>query len=176
MARTVAGTTGGRTNRKFLIVAVLFGALTAALFYALTARGGDSSSSSSPAAGDQQVVVAKIPINQRTTITPDMVEVKSVPLNTVISGSFASIDDAVGKVTKYPIEANQQLVGSAVIDTANPVTDAGLALVVPDGKRAFSISGEPGADGRRPAAAGRLRGHGLGVLQERHRVAGQRRR
>ncbi len=140
MARTVAGTTGGRTNRKFLIVAVLFGALTAALFYALTARGGGSSSSSTPAAGDQQVVVAKIPINQRTTITPDMIEVKSVPLNTVISGSFASIDDAVGKVTKYPIEANQQLVGSAVIDTANPVTDAGLALVVPDGKRAFSIS------------------------------------
>ena len=35
MARTVAGATPGRTNRKFLIVALLFGAVTAALFYAV---------------------------------------------------------------------------------------------------------------------------------------------
>jgi len=138
MARTVAGTAGGRTNRKFLIVAVLFGALTAVLFYALTSRGG-SSHTSTATAGDQPVVVAKVAIKQRTTITADMLEVKSVPLNTVITGAYTDAGQAVGKVTKFPIDANQQVVGSAVIDTARPVSDSALSLVVPVGRRAMSM-------------------------------------
>lgn len=139
MARTVAGSAPGRTNRKFLVVAVLFGALTAALFYALTARSGGSTGGSSTVAGDVQVVVAKVPIKQRTTITADMLEVKSVPANVLTAGAFSSLADAAGKVTKYPIEANQQVASSAVIDTAKPVADAALSLVVPTGRRAMSI-------------------------------------
>jgi len=140
MARTVAGSAPGRTNRKFLVVAVLFGALTAALFYALTARGGDSTNTGPAAAGDIQVVVAKVPIKQRTTITAEMLEVKSIPANAVTGGAFSAAADAIGKVTKYPIEANQQVASSAVVNTANPVAEAALAPVVPDGRRAFSIS------------------------------------
>ena len=43
-----------------------------------------ASSGGTARAGDQQVVVAQVPIKQRTTITADMLEVKSVPLNAVI--------------------------------------------------------------------------------------------
>lgn len=139
MARTVAGSAPGRTNRKFLVVAVLFGALTAALFYALTARSSSSTGSGSTVAGDVQVVVAKVPIKQRTTITADMLEVKSVPANALTAGAFSSLADAAGKVTKYPIEVNQQVASSAVVDTAKPVADAALSLVVPTGRRAMSI-------------------------------------
>jgi pilus assembly protein CpaB len=138
MARAATGSAGSRTNRKFLIVALLFGVLTAVLFYALTSRGG-SSHSSSPSAGNQEVVVAKAPISQRTTITADMLELKSVPLNTVISGAFTQINDAVGKVTKFPIAANQQVIGNTVIDTAHPTADSTLSLVGPGGRRGFSI-------------------------------------
>jgi pilus assembly protein CpaB len=137
MARTVTAA-GGRTNRKFLIVAVLFGALTAVLFYAMTSNRGGSTSSA-PAVGDQQVVVAKVAIKQRTALTADMLELKSVPLNTVITGSYATVADAVDKVTKFPIEANQQVVASGVVDTAHPLGDAALSEVVPTGRRAMSI-------------------------------------
>jgi len=139
MARTVAGAAPGRTNRKFLVVAVLFGALTAALFYALTARGSNSTGSGPATAGDVQVVVAKVPIKQRTTITAEMLEVKSIPANAVTGGAFTAAADAIGKVTKYPIETNQQVVSSAVVDTARPVADAALSLVIPNGRRAMSI-------------------------------------
>lgn len=139
MARTVAGATPGRTNRKFLIVALLFGAVTAALFYAVTARTGSSTTNAKAVAGDTQVVVAKVPIRQRTTITPDMLEAKSISTSAVIGGAYTNLNDAVGKVTKYPIEANQQVIASAVVDTAKPALDGGLALVVPTGYRAMSI-------------------------------------
>ncbi len=139
MARTVAGATPGRTNRKFLIVALLFGAVTAALFYAVTARGGSSSTSDQAVAGDVSVVVAKVPIQQRTTITLDMLEVKSISSSAVIGGAYTNIGDAVGKVTKFPIEVNQQVVASSVVDLTKPAAGAELALVVPTGKRAMSV-------------------------------------
>ncbi|HYM15447.1 MAG TPA: Flp pilus assembly protein CpaB [Dehalococcoidia bacterium] len=139
MARTVAGATPGRTNRKFLIVALLFGAVTAALFYAVTARGGGSGSTSTPVAGDTQVVVAKVPIQQRTTITADMLQLKSISTSALVGGAYTSINDAVGKVTKFPIEANQQVVSSAVVDVSKPSTVGALSLVIPAGMRAVSI-------------------------------------
>jgi pilus assembly protein CpaB len=139
MARTIAGATPGRTNRRFLIVALLFGAVTAALFYAVTARGHSSTANTQIVGPDISVVVAKVPIKQRTTITPDMLELKSISTGAAIGGAFTNVNDAVGKVTKYPIEVNQQVIASAVVDTANPAVDGGLALVVPTGYRAMSI-------------------------------------
>ena len=140
MAQRVAGTAPSRMNRRFLLVAILLAGLSAALVYAKISANDTSSGSSKGAAGDQQIVVAKIPIKQRTTITSAMLELKSVPLNTVAVGAFTSIPGAVGKVTKFPVEANQQVVDSAVVDTSRPAADAALSYVVPTGKRAMSVS------------------------------------
>ena len=140
MAQRVAGGAQGRTNRRFLLVAILLAGLSAALVYAKISANDGSSTTTKAVAGDQQVVVAKVPIKERTTITAAMLEVKSVPLNTVAVGAFTDVPTAVGKVTKFPVEVNQQLVGSAVIDTARPIADAALSYVVPTGKRAMSIS------------------------------------
>ncbi len=140
MAQRAAGTAPGRMNRRFLLVAILLAGLSAALVYAKISAGDTSTGSSKASAGDQQVVVAKIPIKQRTTITTAMLELKSVPLNTVAVGAFTSIPATLGKVTKYPVEANQQVVDSAVVDTSHPAADAALSYVVPTGKRAMSVS------------------------------------
>jgi pilus assembly protein CpaB len=140
MAQRVAGGAQGRTNRRFLLVAILLAGLSAALVYAKISAGDGGSTSSQVSAGDQQVVVAKVPIKERTTITAAMVEVKSVPLNSVSVGAITDATGAIGKVTKFPLEVNQQLVGSAIIDTSRPVADAALSYVVPTGKRAMSIS------------------------------------
>jgi pilus assembly protein CpaB len=140
MAQRVAGGAQGRTNRRFLLVAILLAGLSAALVYAKISASDGGSTSSQVSAGDQQVVVAKVPIKERTTITAAMVEVKSVPLNSVSVGAITDATGAIGKVTKFPLEANQQLVGSAIIDTSRPVAGAALSYVVPTGKRAMSVS------------------------------------
>lgn len=140
MARSVAGAAPGRTNRRFLIIAILFASLSGALFYAWMASQSDDNSGSggSVAAGSQQVVVAKTVIRQRTEITADMLEVKSIPANAVVSGGFTTLADVIGKTAKLPIEANQQVVLSSVVDTTGS-TDA-LAHVVPNLRRAYAIS------------------------------------
>ena len=139
MARSVAGA-APRTNRKFLIVAILFGALTAALFYALTARTDESTGTSSKAsAGDTPVVVAATGIRQRTVVTAEMLKVVNLPADALAAGAISRPDQLVGKVARFPIEAGQQVVTSAVIDREHPVAGDALTLVVPDGRRAMSI-------------------------------------
>lgn len=140
MAQRVAGSAQGRMNRRFLLVAVLLAGLSAALVYAKISSTSDGTTSQNVSVGDSQVVVAKVPIKQRTTITPAMLEVKAVPLNTLAGGAFTNVQEAVGKVTKFPIEVNQQVVASSVVDTSRPIADAALSYVVPTGRRAMSIS------------------------------------
>lgn len=139
MARTAAGSMPGRTNRKFLMVALLFGALTAVLFYALTANRSGGAKTATTSATQGPVVVARIAIPQRTSITADMLEVKSLPVDAQVAGAFNSLTDVVGKVTKFPIDVNQQVAASAIVDTTRPAVGAALDVVIPAGRRAMSI-------------------------------------
>lgn len=140
MAQRAASSTQGRLNRRFLLVAILLAGLSAALVYARIAATDDGGSGGTAAGGDQPVVVSRVEIKQRTTITEDMLEIKTVAANGITAGAFTSIEDAVGKVSKYPIAVNQQVTASAVVDTSRPVADAALSLVVPTGMRAVSIN------------------------------------
>ncbi len=142
MARSVAGAAPGRTNRRFLIIAVLFAALSGALMFAWMSSQSSEGKSGTTAAGSLDAVVAKTDIPQRTTITAEDLEVISVPENLIVDGHFTTIDEVVGKVTKLPIRANQQVVLNAVVDTNRPVADA-LSQVVPSGRRGFSVKAVP---------------------------------
>jgi pilus assembly protein CpaB len=138
MARTIAGAAPGRTNRRFLIIAVIFAVMSGVLAYTLLSR--DSGGGGSATAGDTQVVVAKQAILHRTLITADMLELKSVSADAVIGGAYTSVTDVVGKTTRFPLDANQQISTTAVYDKDNVTTGVGLAEYVPTGKRAVSIS------------------------------------
>jgi pilus assembly protein CpaB len=143
MARSVAGAAPGRTNKRFLIIAVLFAALSGALMFAwMSSQGGSDSGGGTSAVGSQEAVVAKTEIKQRTEITADMLEIKSIPANLIVGGHFTTIDEVVGKVTKLPIRANEQVVANSVVDTDAPVADA-LAQVVPNGRRGYSVKAFP---------------------------------
>lgn len=140
MARSIAASQG-RTNRRFLFIAVLLAGLSAVLIYAVLARnssgdGGGGSSSS----GSTSVVVARTAIKQNTVVTSEMLQLKEVSASDIITGAFIATDDAIGKVTKFPIEANQQVVASAVIDLQNPASTDALAAIVPSGRRAISVT------------------------------------
>jgi pilus assembly protein CpaB len=140
MARSVAGgAAAGRLNRKFLVVAVLLATLSAALVYAKISAT-TSSTSTGASAGSTPIVVAKTEIKQRTAITAEMVQIKNIPSNAVIAGAFTNVGDVLNKVTKFPIEPNQQVVASAVVDTTKPIIGGSLAAVVPAGQRAISIT------------------------------------
>lgn len=140
MAQRVAGgAVQGRMNRRFLLLAILLGVLSAVLVY-VRISGNESDGTSAPAAaGDQQVVVAATAIKQRTTITPEMVELKTVPGSAVATGAMTDLESVIGKVTKFPIEANQQVLSSAIVSTDRPTEDASLAQFVPVGRRAVAI-------------------------------------
>ena len=141
MAQRAASSASGRLNRRFLLVAILLAGLSAALVYAKIAATDSPSSGGTAAGGDQPVVVARLAIKQRTTISADMLEVKNINAGALTTGlTFSTIESVVGQVTKYPIEVNQQVLISAVVDTSKPLADAQLSAVVPSGKRAFSIS------------------------------------
>src|SRR3990172_5903442 len=139
MARTAAGSLPGRTNRKFLIVALLFGALTAVLFYALTANRTSGGNPSTASSTQVQVVVARVPIRQRTSITADMLELKSVPADARVTGAVAGVSDVVGRGTKFPIDVNQQVSASAIVATSRLAAADALDVVIPAGRRAMSI-------------------------------------
>jgi pilus assembly protein CpaB len=122
-----------------MLIALLLAGLSAVLVYATIARQ-DTGSDGGTATGDlTQVVVAKDVIPERTRITEDMLQLKNVPTVALVDGAFVSTGDVVGKVTKLPIARNAQVVQTAVIDTNAPVADS-LSSVVPEGKRAFSIT------------------------------------
>jgi len=140
MARSIAASQG-RTNRRFLFIALLLAGLSAVLIYAVLARNGSGDGGGSSSSGPgSAVVVARTAIKQNTVVTAEMLQLKEVPADGIITGAYLATEDAVGKVTKFPIEANQQVVASSVIDLENPASTDALAAVVPAGRRAISVS------------------------------------
>lgn len=139
MARSIAGAAPGRTNRRFLIIAILFAVVSAVLAYTALSRDSGTGGGSG-VAGDTQVVVAKQPILERTKITADMLELKSISSSLVVGGAYTSVTAAVGKTTKFPLDQNQQISATTVTDLENVSGDATLSKYVPTGRRAVSIS------------------------------------
>jgi pilus assembly protein CpaB len=72
-----------------------------------------------------------------------MLTVKELPRDLVLTGTFTSFDQAVGQTTKVQIVAGEQVMPTKVTSAASAITTFGetapLSLVIPQGKRAFSI-------------------------------------
>jgi len=82
------------------------------------------------------VVVAVKDIPQRTLITPDMVEVKQIPVQAKHPQAMSDTKDVVGKVTKLPVSAGEQVISAKF---AAQRAESGLSYVIPPNKRAVSI-------------------------------------
>jgi pilus assembly protein CpaB len=136
MARTVAGAAPSRTNRRFLIIAVLLAAVSAVLVYARIAANEDAGPGAATS-DTRQVVVAQAAIPANAIISADMIEIRNVGINGVALDALSDPESAVGKVTKYPVAANAQIVASAIIDTERPAT--ALSQVIPLNRRAVAI-------------------------------------
>jgi pilus assembly protein CpaB len=137
MARSVTSMAAGRSNRRYVVLAVVLALLSAVLVYAALSRTGDGSGLGADEA--QTVVVAKEAIPARSEITGSMVELRQVPINARGDQALTSVDDVVGKVTRYPIAANEQVLASKVVSPELPAEGEALTYVVPEGMRAISI-------------------------------------
>ena len=140
MARPLAGTATGRSNRRLLLLAFVAGLVAAILVYAALSRSSESTGGAGGAASMGPAVVAKQDIPARTKITSSMVEIRQVPTDTRSELAYADMSQVVGRVTRYPIATNEELLSTKVValDSVAKTGDS-LSYVIPEGNRAISI-------------------------------------
>ena len=139
MAQAVAGSRPESRNRTMIFAAVVFAAIAAVLlFVALQNSGGGGESASAPVV-TTVVVVATQEVSANTILTAEMIEVKSLPVDQVLTGGYTSAETAVGLPVRYPLQAGEQLTTSKVgLEAIADEKD--LALVLDSGMRAFAVS------------------------------------
>jgi pilus assembly protein CpaB len=140
MARSGAGGPAGRINRRFLMLALVSAALSAMLVYVAIshASGGKESESTATAT----IVVAAVDIPARTQITAKMVQVRDVPVGVKPEASYGSVEEVVGKVTRYPISVDEEVTSSKVVSLDATTGVDALSFTVPKGMRAISIKAD----------------------------------
>jgi pilus assembly protein CpaB len=138
MARSLTGRAAGRTNRHYLVLAVVLALLSAVLVYVAISRVDEEDSGGLVSV--TTVVVAKEAIPARTEILGSMVELRQVPINARSDLALGSMEEVVGRVTRYPVAANEQILSSKVVTSEVPVEGEALSFVIPEGMRAVSIS------------------------------------
>ncbi len=124
-----------------MLLTIVCAALSAILVYAGVARSGgkESAATSSTTAS---TVIAKVDIPARTQITAEMVNVKDIPVEGRATTALSSIDDVVGKVTRYPLAPDEQVTPNKIVSLQGDETADSLSFVVPKGMRAISISAD----------------------------------
>lgn len=121
------------------MLAAVFGILSALLMFAfLSSRGSSDEKSVSGGGPAESVVVATRNVSAGEKITADMLEPRSLPVATLLTGHILGKDSTslVGKVATAPIFQGEQVL------TAKVTTYEGqnsIAWKIPDGLRALSL-------------------------------------
>jgi len=135
MARVLAGTPPERTSRMMMLGAVLFAAIAALLVFVILRQTDEGGSS---AAGTESVVVAATDVDTNVKLTADMLGVKAVPLDQVITGAYSSTTPLIGLPARYPIEAGDQITpGKVGVEAIQDEKD--LSLLLKSGQRGFAV-------------------------------------
>src|SRR5690349_16292616 len=120
------------SNRRTLIIAIVFGLLAALLVYRAVSSGSGSGSSGA----DVPVLVARQDIPARTVLTDGMLTVEHVPSKLKLATAINDTKIATGKIARTQIAAGEQILATRL---AGSVNELGFAGQVPDGMRAVSI-------------------------------------
>lgn len=127
-------------NKRMVIITAVVLAVILALLWVLKSgvlsRGGRNI----------KVVYASSDIERYSIIDDAMVGYTEVPEKYLQPGCYFNVEDVVGQITIAPILRGEQVVGSKLVAQG---TNTGLAIKIPEGKRAISInaSGSAGVDG-----------------------------
>ncbi len=140
MARSVTAARGGSSrNRGILMLAVIFGLLSAVLMFAfLRSQGGGSGTEGlfDDSLQAQSVVVASRDIAPGERITSDMLTVKTLPGSAVLPGVYESPATLEGQVATTLIIAGEQMIPQKITTFEGQNS---LSFKVPDGLRAVTL-------------------------------------
>lgn len=125
-------------NRAVLLVAAVFGILSAVLVFAFLSSQSANKAGEVPdfVGGSQIVVVASRDIAVGQTIKSDMLTTKALSPTALLPGTIGNADDIIGKVATAPIFTGEQVITAKVTTYEGQNT---LAYKVPAGMRALSI-------------------------------------
>jgi pilus assembly protein CpaB len=140
MASTTMAAPRQRSNRAILILAVLFGLITAVVAYVAVTRVSEDSTASetvAPAVATETVVVALTDIPARSVISADMLTTRPVAIEGIQPGAFRTMEEVVGMVALYPTPIDHQIVAANVSEFG---AEAALAYIVPEGHRAIAVN------------------------------------
>src|SRR3990172_11810864 len=124
------GLFGGKGS---IILALVLGLLAAAAAYQYLKKQGVKPPPPIPMA---QVVVAAQEIPSRTVVTAAMLTEKKVASEAKHPNALTSVAEAVGKVTRYPITTDEQVLARKF---STDRQDSGLSFVIPPSKRAVAL-------------------------------------
>jgi pilus assembly protein CpaB len=135
MASNALSTAGRKSSRRSLMVAVVFGVLSAVLVlsYLKSARGGGENKGLVTV----PVVFALRDIPERTQIKEGMLEVRQIPADAAHVLAIQEKNRAVGQITRVPIAAGEQVLSNKIADQ---VRDVGFSASVPEGRRAVAVA------------------------------------
>lgn len=133
---------GSSRNRGVLMLAAVFGILSAALMFAfLNSRGAKDSTldqALNSGNGAESVLVFTRDVSAGEKITESMLEAKTVPAAALLTGRFEDTraQELVGKVTTAPAVIGEQVLAAKVTTYEG---QAGLAYKIPEGMRGISL-------------------------------------
>lgn len=134
---------GSGNNRMLLLAALLLGLISAILIgvYLSSLDGGKGSAAP---VTTSTVVVAATEIDPLTQITAEMLAVKAIPVDLVLTGAFSDAGDAIGQTAQVSIVAGEQVLQSKLTSPESALDffgdEAPLSLIIPEGMRAFTVS------------------------------------
>jgi len=139
MAQPIASAAVGRVNRRFLLLALILAALSGVLMYAAWPSGEGGGSTSTV---EVPVVVARAAIPAGTEITADMVEVVNMSESNVGAEALGSTESVIGRVARYPISTNEQILIKDVVSGGDAVSNDVLSHILETGQRGMAINTE----------------------------------
>lgn len=122
-----------KIKKRVLILAVVLGLLTVSVLY-LYIRGLEKNPATETQM--QNVVVAVSTIPAHVKITPEMLAIKSIPIEAIHPDAFTSINETVGGTTKAEIINGEQVIKGRVIIEG---VSSPLAYRIPENMRAITI-------------------------------------
>jgi pilus assembly protein CpaB len=130
---------GGVLLLAALVVGVLTAVLTATWLGSQDPEG-DGTVAADPGTNTQMttVVVIRNDIPAGTTLSTPLLREIEIAADTALLGVYTTSNRVVGRVTRYPLVAGEQVVESKLVGTETTL-GTGLAFSVPEGMRAVSV-------------------------------------
>ncbi|MDR5658930.1 Flp pilus assembly protein CpaB [Serpentinicella sp. ANB-PHB4] len=120
-------------NKVVFLLAIVFGLATALMTFSYLNNLKQSVDNTEYI----EIIVAKENIQERTVVTMNMIERKTIPVQYMDSNQITSSKEVVGKITLTTLSKGQSIFQSHIIEKGD--YKEGLAYMIPQGKRAMSV-------------------------------------